>query len=243
MSLRPNTSITNNHGAAGQFQQWARDRDAFRNAAADADRQRASLERELEKLRAEQKLAAERIQQASMEVGCVHRERDMLLKERDRLQKELINGRNELEQCAAKIDAFRADESNKKQEFCRQMKDLNDELGGLLVKQEDFRLQQLLSVETLPLVLEQCKSNDASPASNDGTAEALQEALRLLMEKTQAYKEQIIKYQRLQTVHTEYRSRALHEPVMQDGSTRVRIMAVYSVSINCNASHDIQFLF
>jgi septal ring factor EnvC (AmiA/AmiB activator) len=92
MSLRTNSFLSNssNHStAASQFQTWAREKEAHRQAAAKADGERARLESEIAHLRQEQRQIGQEIHVTTDAMGRVHREREMLVKERARLEKVL----------------------------------------------------------------------------------------------------------------------------------------------------------
>jgi hypothetical protein len=96
------------------------------------------------------------------------------------------------------------------------MEGLNGELADLLLKKEYFRLQQLISVQTAPLLLEQFK-NASSPGVNmDDKEQELHTSIEYLTKETEAYEQVLANYMRIGGEIKELRDRAANVPLNKD---------------------------
>lgn len=181
---------SNQHQAAWQqptaskFQKWGQERDAFLKEAENANRERERVEKRMEELRAKQTELHEEILHTTNNVGRIHRDREMLTKEKARLEKVYQEEHAELAKCAKDSDDFAMKVKLEKKEYARVMQEMSGELGDLLMKQEDFRLQQLITVETLPVIVEHHKRVDASPDTDNGSLENIVMLMDPLKRKT-----------------------------------------------------------
>lgn len=153
-----------------KFQAWANEKNAFLKSAEAADKERSKLEKAIVSLRAEQRKVSDEIHATQDALGSVNRVRDMLLKERARLEKVLAEELAELEECAKETNEFCTEEAQNKEDFCNLMDKMNQELGDILIQQEDFRLQQMISIESASLILQHFEhrpSPDSKNADNE----------------------------------------------------------------------------
>jgi hypothetical protein len=201
--------------AATQFQSWVSDKEALQREASDADRAREDLEKKLKEIRQQQVETNEKIHHASNELGGVHRQRELLLAEKAGLQKTLAKERLELEERAKSIEQARSEEREKKREFCKEIEELNCELGTLLREQEAARLKKLITAGTTGIIVthhQKASDPSDSPESIKDNGHLLQEmekAANVLREKTILHKKAVGTRARLRSALGEARSRAL----------------------------------
>jgi len=148
------TPAARSHAAASQFEQLSREKDALTKATGVVDRQRNQLEKRLQELRSHQTNVNASIRTAQDELGKFHREKCMLTNEISRLTDQLSRERKEFETCVQRTIEMKEFESNHKDRFWKDMDQLNTELSDILVRQEDLRLQRMLSVDTAPVLVD-----------------------------------------------------------------------------------------
>ena len=160
---------------AEQLSALARDEDAFRKGAANADRERTLMEARLRELRAQQKELSKETTKAADAVGAYEKERGMLLQKKQRLQQQLKVERGELEQCAEESKQLATKDNAAKTKFCKTMEELNDELSDLLMQQEELRVQKMIGCpDTIAALTEHLEAQpETDPAEQKKSLEAL----------------------------------------------------------------------
>lgn len=157
--------------AVSQFEAWSREENSFRAAAAQADRERSHVEARLRQLRLEQKQLSIDTRESSDALGRFHRERGLLLQEKERLEQQLKEERFMLEECARESETLVTQTTAAKQDFCQEMEALNDELSALLHQREDRRLQKMICSETMAALQEFFAKQNDDASKHDGKAE------------------------------------------------------------------------
>jgi len=215
--------------AATQFQQWTEERDAFVREAEDADKTRKELEDDLKSTREEQKRIGIEIQTKSSALGGVHREREMLQREVSRLRRVMGEERVALETCAKDAEAAANRDRKRKEEYLKAATELEDELCDLLLKREDARLRSMISVSTVPILIEYYKGvgpNADSPLPGEEGSKLvaeLEEAAGLLTEKTDAYRAVRTRRDSLRATLRDCRSRATGIPLSGAGGPDAQV--------------------
>jgi chromosome segregation ATPase len=201
--------------AATQFQSWVSDKEALQREASKADLAREDLEKKLKEISQQQVETKEKIHHASNELGGVHRQRELLLAEKAGLEKTLAQERVELEERAKAIEKARTEEREKKQKFCKEVEELNRELGILLREQEAARLKKLIFAETTNIIVahhQKASDPSDSPDSLKDDTLRLQEMEKAAVElrkKTTLRKNAVVTRARLRSKLSEARSRAM----------------------------------
>jgi len=167
--------------AVSQFEAWSNEEKSFHRAAANADRERSRGEERLQQLREQQKALSHAMREASDALGLFHREGVLLKQQKEQNQKQLQEERVMLEQCAAETEQLVTQDETNKKEFCKEMEALNEELSDLLMQQEDFRLQKMVSIESVQALRDAIEQQPtASPESNnDSVIAELEGAMEL----------------------------------------------------------------
>ena len=185
----------------------------------EANRERARVEQHLQQLRQKQKELSNQSRIAQEAMGGFHRERAMLLNEQARLQKVLKDERQALEQCCAENDKLASEDTARKEAYCKAMSDANQELSDLLLKQEELRLQKLITVETVPALV--ATFAHSSPESMEDGGLKLEDAIEALKKATDDYRETLEEEKRLQMQVKGLRARALEKSSSKDSSQQV----------------------
>jgi chromosome segregation ATPase len=189
--------------AVAHFETLTREKASFEQAAKRADAERAAVQSRIQQLRKKKEHLLLASRKLSDTVGQLHQQKTSYTNEKARLQAVMRQERAALEECAAKAEALATQERSRTAAFCDEMSACNDELGQLLLQQEDGRLKKLLLVETLPgletMLLQQkqhqhgennspnaAASNDDAPPPSLG--EDWNDAAAQLREATHKYK-------------------------------------------------------
>ena len=214
------------NNAIAHFETLSREKASFEQALAQADSDRARVQARLQELAAKKEQLQLASRKLADQVGQLHQQKTSLESEKARLQTVLRQERAALEQCAADTDALVTQERARKNDFCRDMAALNDELGSLLLQQESMRLMQMLSVETVAVVL----------AGNDDPA--LQEAASQLKEASEQYECKQAAKALLQDTLQKLRKLAVRKQQSANGSQVSVHSYITSRSSNvCNVTH------
>jgi hypothetical protein len=140
----------NKNSAVAVFETLNREKANLERATRLADQTRAAAETRLSDIRLQKKQLEEEFRDLSTQVGTLHRTSAMHQQERLRLQTVLRDERGLLEETVGAFnDVLRLDRERKRA-FCKKMAACNDDLGEILMQQEDLRLVRLISIETLP---------------------------------------------------------------------------------------------
>jgi hypothetical protein len=211
MNARSNPAA-NNH--AEHFEKLGRERDALLQTASGTDCQRENSVQRLEQLRATQKKLSDEMHTTQGNLGVIHREYAMWKNEKGRLQNVLETERVQLEQCSEESKALQVDQSKHKREFCKAMEALNTELNDLLMQQEDIRMQKMISVESVPALLEYFRKKELTQSQDSEEAKAslldcLQMAVDTLKTATVRYLNQGVIKNELEDSVQMLRARAL----------------------------------
>jgi chromosome segregation ATPase len=234
-SLRPNSFLSNNAtaaphnnksgtNAASQFQAWAREKDLWLHQATLADQERVALEAHVKQLRATQQELTGRIQVTSDALGRVQRQAELLLKHKQQLSQQLQCERNELEQSAEELENLVATERKNKREYCESMKAMNDEWKTMLKKQEDVRLKQMISIDTVGLIVDSQRM--AAFAETPSVQAELDSAIAFLKETTDQHFDALKHLEHLEGLVFQFRAQAKGISLDKDhasGSTQVSV--------------------
>jgi hypothetical protein len=218
MSARSNTLIGTSSNVE-HFEQLSRERDALLQSAKQADREREHALARLQELRATQKMLSNHVHVAQETLGVVHRENTMWKNEQARLQQVFQQERKEIQQCVDEGNELRAGETQRKRDFCKKTETLNDELGDLLMQQEDIRSQKMITVESVPVLLEYfqtitVESEDRNGCDTQAGAQALadlQAAISDLTNATGSFRDEMSRKKRLEALVQQLRARALQQ--------------------------------
>ena len=198
--------IRNQSNIADQLNVLAREEDAFRKAAAKADRERTELETRLRELRTQQKELSSQTRAASNTLGAYQKERGMLLQQKERLQQQLKLERGELEKCSEHTTQLVVQSTAAKKKFCKDVEDLNDEISDLILQQEELRVQKMLGTSDTIATL--TKHLEAKP---EGDPAAQKTALETLADAYSKYETTLKESKKLTTDIKLLRSRAVAE--------------------------------
>ena len=204
--------LTNNpSNVAKQLSALSREEDAFRQAAAQADRDRLQVEARLRELRTHQKELSQQTRAASDALGAYQKERGLLLQQKERLQQQLQLERGELEQCAEETQQLVAHDTVAKKKFCKEMEELNDELSDLLLQQEELRLQKMIGTPETVAGLRVLLLEEQQPTPTEDEAAAMTDALEALTTANAKFEESLASSKELAVAIETMRGRALAE--------------------------------
>jgi len=216
----------------------------FQKETDQANRERARVEQHLQQLRQKQKELADQSRVAQEAMGSFHRERAMLLNEQARLRKVLKDERVALEQCCADNDKLASEDTARKEAYCKAMIDASQELSGLLLKQEEHRLQNLITVETVPALLSAFQqTSPESSVGNDSLSSKLEEAIEALKKATDDYNTTVEDEKCLQKQVKDLRARALEKTFNKDSNQRVSTLGEPPFTVFPHAMYSNTFFF
>jgi hypothetical protein len=234
MAARSSNSMSN---TVGQFEHWSKEKTDFLQRAARADQERTRLQEHTKQLRKLQQELIGRIQAAADQDGLVSRNLQMLAKEKDNLIRQLQAERAELEQTADDLDKLQLSGRKEKRAFFEEMKGVNEEWGDVLKKQDDLRLSQMISMETVPLFFEGARRLDAAAPAIQMELEA---AVQELQEHTDEYYMAGDRHNYLQGVLEQFREQAKSAPWSKDASgasqVRRKTVSLFRISLLADSS-------
>ena len=207
--------MTQPNNAIAHFEALSREKASFEQALAKADSDRARVQARLQQLANKKQQLQLASRKLADQVGQLHQQKTSHDSEKARLRTVLRQERVALEQCAADSEALVAQERTRKQAFCHDISALNDELGSLLLQQESLRLMQLLSVQTVALVL--------ATSNVDVLSAALQEAASQMKQASEQYECKQASKELLKDTIQKLRKHALAPAQKSTNGSQVRV--------------------
>lgn len=143
-----------NDQITAQFNLLIRERDEYNKVAAQAERERRREEQVLSGHRSSAQQVADQLRVAQAEDGEGTRRLQNLKDAKDRLERQIEGDRAEMMKLTNELRGAEEEEKRQKWKFVREMEGLNDELDGLLSKEESEKTLRLIDTETVQWLVE-----------------------------------------------------------------------------------------
>lgn len=228
-----------------QFESWSNEETVYRQNAIRADRDRTILNDKLQQVRVEQKQLSIQLREYQELFGKYRSEHSILVHKVDHLEGVKKDENVLIQQCTNEINELLINETKMKHNFCNEMNELNQELSYLLLQQESLRLQNMITVETIPIIIEQyqkrrCNEHDVtlpsaginSPdsesseiASVDWFHDQVREPIKSMKSIDSHYKSTLAEWKRLHRMIEMYRDRMQSSSSSNSAATKDDILA------------------
>lgn len=137
-----------------KFETWNREAGDARRHAAQADEQRRTAEARIQSLLAQRHQLQDAIREGSGRHGAETQKIHSFQVEERRLKEQIARDRAEACDVSDQLRVFATERRVKQRTFCQTMADKQKELGKVIKQREEERLKALLTVQTLPQLVQ-----------------------------------------------------------------------------------------
>lgn len=191
------TSLVQTNSVQSQFLALTRDRDALRIAIETTDRDRRTVEKQLQELHEAHRTLTEQVREAHGNMSCFNGKRALLNEEYTRLNRQLERERQTLEGSLKQVGKAEDELKTKRRAYCQEMKGLSENLEQLLRQFESSRLQALVSSETVKRLKEVWQQKREKVADAEKIEARLDDAIGLLQEAIEKLNKEVISNKKL----------------------------------------------
>ena len=173
----PSSPVVESNSYQSEFARLSAERERTRIVIEENEAELEEIKEEILKLKISEGTLSDNITKTQSELGTQQSKRTMLLQEKTRKKRVFDNDRKALEQCLRKAESLVEKETTNKDEFCKEIAPLIDEMEALMQKEHDFCFQQDFTILTVHWATKKQK-----PPSKLADTEAFQQSILRLDE-------------------------------------------------------------
>ena len=227
LSLLPFPTMSS---AVAHFEQLSREKQTFDRATRQSEQTLQQTNHRLAQLRHTHSQLQQACHALSTKNGQWMRQAAMHQQELQRLAQVQADEQHQLQVCTQQMEAAKAEERIRQSAFSAEMAQRNDALGKILLQLEHERLVQLVSVDTVPQVLQ------AMPEDDSNLHQQVHVAQQELEQATQACNATWKAHDHWQSVVQDLRRRAMQG---ESNQHTVRVCELYKYHIWYNVKETI----